>query len=166
MIHYSPFLDGFLDDALWTAALPGDAVQITPSRHRELVDARALGRTIVINDAGRPVLAPVAVAPIGELIARAQARRSDEAERRILADWPIARQLNVEAGRNAVLAACLVEGRQPTDLEAEALSLAALKDATIAAIRASSAALAGLIPNLDRANLEALDVAANIWWPA
>jgi len=80
-IFYSPDTDAFYDPELG-GQIPDDAVAITPARHRQLIAARAEGRTLMIGPNGTPVLAPLQPPPPpSEAVLAAEAR--GERDRRI-----------------------------------------------------------------------------------
>jgi hypothetical protein len=98
-IYYSAARGGFFH-ADNHATLPDDAVRISRLRHRQLLEAQAQGRQIVANEAGRPVLAPIAPPSLEQMRAPATAAVNREAARRIKAVATIERQTN----DNAVIA--------------------------------------------------------------
>jgi hypothetical protein len=95
-IYYSAARGGFYH-ADNHRELPEDAVRISRLRHRQLLEAQAQGRQIVANDAGRPVLAPIAPPSLEQLRAQATAAVNREAARRIKAVATIERQTNDSA---------------------------------------------------------------------
>lgn len=54
-IFYSASSRGFYDDQIHSA-IPGDAVEITADQHAELIAGQAVGKRIVADPAGRPML--------------------------------------------------------------------------------------------------------------
>jgi hypothetical protein len=136
------------------ATLPDDAVRISRLRHRQLLEAQAQGRQIVANEAGRPVLAPIAPPSLEQMRARRpppstgsgaphQGRGHDRA--------PDQRQCRDRPGR-----AGRCHRRRATCRPSEALA----RRAAIDAIRAASNRAAALIAQMPAANLTDFDATA------
>jgi len=146
------------------ASIPADAVEITPARHRELLDAQARGARLSSDTAGRPVSAMPRPPSAAQLRAERAAGIRTEAERRILAVAPLWRQSN----DNAALAQELmnrIDGlASPAELTAE-VAAAVTRRAWINAIRAASDLIEADLAGLTAAQLAAFDVAADPRWP-
>lgn len=74
MIFYSPRTGGFYDQEIHGDAIPDDVVGITSQRHAELLDGQSLGRRIVPNEQGDPILAdqpPLTIEQRAAIIERA-----------------------------------------------------------------------------------------------
>lgn len=122
---------------------PEDAVEISDTRHADLLEAQAEGRTIEADDAGRPVIARrtrPAAAVRGALMSAIR-REASARIRDISPEW---RQLN--------------------DLR-EASEAGAVRFARIDAIRAASDAIEELAGSLPAADLTDFPVATHMLWP-
>lgn len=53
---YSKTTGGFYDRAIHGDNIPGDAVEITEAEHAALIEGQALGKRIVADESGRPIL--------------------------------------------------------------------------------------------------------------
>lgn len=157
-IFYSAARGGFFH-ADNHATLPADAVRISRLRHRQLLEAQAQGRQIVANEAGRPVLAPIALPSLEQVRAQATAAVNREAARRIKAVATIERQTNDNAVIAQAALAVATGAAPPADL-AEALA----RRAAIDAIRAASNRLAATIAQMPAANLTDYDATADRLW--
>ena len=164
-VYYSAARRGFFHAATH-ATLPDDAVRISRLRHRQLLDAQAQGRTIVANDKGRPVLAPVVPPSLEQLRGQASAAVNVEAGRRILAVATLERQTNDNALIAQAALAAATGTPAPAGL-AEALARRAAIDAiraAIDAIRAASNRIAATIAQMPAANLTDYDATAERLW--
>lgn len=157
-IYYSAARGGFYH-ADNHRELPEDAVRISRLRHRQLLEAQAQGRQIVANDAGRPVLAPIAPPSLEQLRAQATAAVNREAARRIKAVATIERQTNDSALIAQAALAHATGAAIPAGLT-EALA----RRAAIDAIRAASNRIAALIAQMPAANLTDFDATAQRLW--
>ena len=142
-IFYSAAAGAFFDDANHKT-LPADAVQISATRHRALLNAQATGGIITASADGKPrIVRPRA--GIAEQRARLVRQVKREAARRIDAVSPIWRQLN--------------DSRAPS-------SEGAARFAAIDAIRAASNAIEGEVSALPAAAISAFAFAHHPLWPA
>lgn len=66
-LHYSAQTAGFYDSAIHGAAIPPDAVDITPAYHAELLAAQAQGLVIQPDATGHPVALPPPAPTLAEL---------------------------------------------------------------------------------------------------
>jgi hypothetical protein len=123
---------------------PEGAVEVTPARHRELLDAQAEGREIAADARGRPVLGRLTRPSEAGVrtLHRAAIRR--EAAARIRGVSPEWQQLN--------------DLRKPTDA-------GAVRFARIDAIREASNAIEELADSTAMADLEAFPIATHTFWP-
>jgi len=157
-VYYSAARGGFFHAATHPT-LPEDAVRISRLRHRQLLDAQAQGRTIVANDKGRPVLAPIVPPSLEQLRAQASAAVNAEASRRILAVATLERQTNDNALIAQAALAAATGAPAPAGL-AEALA----RRAAIDAIRAASNRIAVTVAQMPAANLTDYDATAERLW--
>jgi len=157
-VYYSAARGGFFHAATHPT-LPEDAVRISRLRHRQLLEAQAQGRTIVANDKGRPVLAPIVPPSLEQLRARASAAVNAEASRRILAVATIERQTN----DNALIAQAALAAATGTPAPA-GLAEALARRAAIDAIRAASNRIAATIAQMPAANLTDYGATAERLW--
>jgi len=157
-VYYSAARRGFFHAATH-ATLPDDAVRISRLRHRQLLDAQAQGRTIVANDKGRPVLAPVVPPSLEQLRGQASAAVNVEAGRRILAVATLERQTN----DNALIAQAALAAATGTPAPA-GLAEALARRAAIDAIRAASNRIAATIAQMPAANLTDYGATAERLW--
>jgi len=157
-VYYSAARGGFFHAATHPT-LPDDAVRIARLRHRQLLDAQAQGRTIVANDKGRPVLAPIVPPSLEQLRAQASAAVNAEAGRRILAVATLERQTN----DNALIAQAALAAATGTPAPA-GLAEALARRAAIDAIRAASNRIAATIEQMPAANLADYDATAQRLW--
>jgi len=157
-VYYSAARRGFFHAATHPT-LPDDAVRISRLRHRQLLDAQAQGRTIVANDKGRPVLAPIVPPSLEQLRAQASAAVNAEAGRRILAVATLERQTN----DNALIAQAALAVATGTPAPA-GLAEALARRAAIDAIRAASNRIAATIAQMPAANLTDYDATAERLW--
>ncbi|PBN41502.1 hypothetical protein [Sphingobium sp. D43FB] len=139
-IYYSATAHGFFDSAIH-AVIPEDAVQIRPTRHRQLLAAQAEGARIEADASGKPRIRHSSVVEKRATLLR-QAKR--EAARRIERLAPIWRQMN--------------DMRAPGP-EADARFVA------IDAVRAASTLIEQQIASASADQLTALDIAAHDAWP-
>ncbi len=142
-LFYSAASGGFFDDQLHEAeAIPSDAVIVSADRHRELMDAQALGATIGADSHGRPRAArPTVEARRAALIRRVKREAAD----RIAYIAPVWRQLN--------------DQRSPSP-QAEA------RFAAIDAVRAASDAIEAEVATLSAAAIDAFPLTSHPLWPA
>ena len=157
-VYYSAARRGFFHAATHPT-LPDDAVRISRLRHRQLLDAQAQGRTIVANDKGRPVLAPVVPPSLEQLRGQASAAVNVEAGRRILAVATLERQTN----DNALIAQAALAAATGTPAPA-GLAEALARRAAIDAIRAASNRIAATIAQMPAANLTDYGATAERLW--
>ena len=157
-VYYSAARRGFFHAATH-ATLPDDAVRISRLRHRQLLDAQAQGRTIVANDKGRPVLAPVVPPSLEQLRGQASAAVNVEAGRRILAVATLERQTN----DNALIAQAALAAATGTPAPA-GLAEALARRAAIDDIRAASNRIAATIAQMPAANLTDYGATAERLW--
>jgi len=155
MILWSPSTHHFYHASLHGAAVPADAVAITPRRHRELLDGQTAGRAIMLGKSGKPELARVRKPTSGQLLATDVAAIKAEARRRILAVASLERQIN----DNALIA--MPAGKPATGELDGALDRRAKIDAIRAASNLTEATIADWAP----AALTAFDATAATWWP-
>lgn len=73
-MFYSSSTGGFYDARIHGAAIPGDAVPISPEHHAELLAGQSAGKRISHDAAGNPVLADPAPTPLPVIIEAAKAR--------------------------------------------------------------------------------------------
>jgi hypothetical protein len=87
-MFYSATTGGFYDAEINKGGIPADAVEISPSRHAELLEGQANGLLILADKNGAPMLAPPPPPTAEEL----QAQKNVEA-RAYLAktDWYVVR---------------------------------------------------------------------------
>lgn len=140
-IYFSPSTMGFYE--VDHPAIPEDAVQITPARHRAMLDGQAAGATISVAPDGHPRLLRAAKSKVADRRARLVRMIKREAARRIKAVAPIWCQIN--------------------DMRAPGNGSAA-RFATIDAIRAASNAIESEVTTLDAAGLDAFDIAQHPGW--
>jgi hypothetical protein len=157
-VYYSAARGGFFHAATHLT-LPDDAVRIARLRHRQLLDAQAQGRTIMANEKGRPILAPIVPPSLEQLRAQASAAVNAEAGRRILAVATLERQTNDNALIAQAALAAATGAAQPPGL-AEALA----RRSAIDAIRAASNRIAATIAQMPAANLTDYDATAQRLW--
>jgi hypothetical protein len=143
-IFYSPSAPGFFDDAIH-AAIPQDAVRVSPARHVALLDGQAAGAAIVADARGRPRLHKPGGDSPAEHRARLIRATKREAARRIDSISPIWRQIN--------------------DLRASGDAAAARRFAAIDGIRAASAMIERDIAATAGPALAALPIADHPAWP-
>lgn len=136
MIYWSASRRGFFHAAIHD--LPEDAVPISDKRHRELLEANALGRPIISDRNGRPRVDPNHGKSPHH---RAAQLVKVEARRRILAIAPLHRQSN----DNALLAIAALAGHLSEEAAA-ALDRRTRIDAIRAASNAIEAQLADVSP--------------------
>lgn len=55
-IYYAKSTNGFYDAAIHGDNIPADAVEITEAEHAALIEGQSLGKLIVADESGRPVL--------------------------------------------------------------------------------------------------------------
>lgn len=141
-IYYSAATPGFFDDSIH-ADLPADVVKITPTRHRELLEAQGEGAAIIADDKGKPRIdrPTVTIAARRAALVRAVKR---QAARRIEAVSPLWRQLNDQRAPSQ-------EGDR--------------RFAAIDAIRAASDAIEADIAAAAGDALATIDPAAHPLWP-
>lgn len=65
--YYSPSRKGFFTDDSLTVAIPADGIEISRQYHAELLDGESLGRLIVPDVNGYPVLVDRPPPPYNEL---------------------------------------------------------------------------------------------------
>lgn len=72
-MFYSQATSGFYSPAIHGAAIPPDAVEITPAEHAALLEGQSAGKRIVADESGRPVLADPPAPDLGDVKAAALA---------------------------------------------------------------------------------------------
>ncbi|HEV7287721.1 hypothetical protein [Sphingomonas sp.] len=152
-MFFSPSTGGFYDPAI-NRDIPADAVRISRERHGELIAARAAGKIIAPDRAGRPVAREPRIG-IDQLRTRAVASVKGEARRRILA----VASLEQQANDNATIAIEAFAG-VGADMEG-----ALDRRARIDAIRTASNAIEAQIARMPAANLTAFDPSLHPLWP-
>lgn len=55
-IYYAKSTNGFYDAAIHGDNIPADAVEITEAEHAALIEGQSLGKVIVADESGRPIL--------------------------------------------------------------------------------------------------------------
>ncbi len=83
----------FFDSAIHGDTVPANAIEITPARHAELLNAQAIGKEIYADEDGRPRYRQRQI-DADEIRANLVAAIRDEAARRINAVSPVWRQMN------------------------------------------------------------------------
>ncbi|ATI81458.1 MerR family transcriptional regulator [Sphingobium yanoikuyae] len=150
-IFYSALAHGFFDDSL-CAALPDDAVAISPDQHADLLAAQGDGGRIEADADGMPCIRRD-TQTLAMRRATFIARTKREAARRIEAVAPLWRQMNdIRAG----------DAGTATDAEGQAASA---RFALIDAIRAASNAIEAQIAGATAKDLKAIDLANHPLWP-
>ncbi|WRQ08264.1 hypothetical protein JDBV08_00485 [Mycobacterium phage jiawei] len=144
-LFFSPSRRGFIDDALFTGALPEDALEITPAQRDDVTAALGEGLEVSVMD-GQLVIPETPKADREALTAEAVASIKTEARIRILGVVPYWRQMN----------------------DAAALSLgyddgALSRRVWIDAMRAYSNDLEASLSGLSDDDLAAYDPAAQAW---
>lgn len=157
-LHYSAARNSFFDSAIHRE-LPADAVPISRTRHRELMEGQAEGKCIVADGKGRPRLSARPAPPLEKLREAAIFSARAEARRRILAVASLEQQSNDNAAI-ALMALQLVAGAATID----AFDAIGRRE-RIDAIRASSNLLEAAIAEMPAKPLATLDVSAVEHWP-
>lgn len=74
-MKFSQSTMGFYDPAINGADIPADAVDISAERHRDLLEAQALGHIIMADANGYPLAVPAPAPSLDELAALVRAER-------------------------------------------------------------------------------------------
>ena len=70
MKKYSATTGGFYDTAIHGDAIPADAVDITDEQHAALLEGQSMGKIIVADESGRPILQAPPPPTAGQIVAQ------------------------------------------------------------------------------------------------
>lgn len=142
--YFSPTSGGFFHRSIHFD-IPGDAVEVSEARHRELMEAQAEGKEIYVGEDGNPRFRQLHVPAAARRAATARRVRA-EARRRIEEISPIWQQLN--------------------DLRDSMTPEAGDRFDRIDAVRAASNQIETRLAGIPADELQVLDIKALAEWPS